>query len=107
MNTQAIASIGDIALIPVVSMKYPTIGEETGKYRLGVVTKLDEGHVGWIEMNGEAYRNFGGEAFIVPKQDVDISGLLKAAHQARKNNLWELEEAKEFIQKHLRIGGNA
>lgn len=102
MNTQAIASIGDIALIPVVSMKYPTIGEETGKYRLGVVTKLDEGHVGWIEMNGEPHRHFGGECFIVPKQDLDISGLLKAAHAHRRNNLWELEEAKEFIQEYVK-----
>ena len=98
-------NLGDIALIPVVSMKYPTIGEETGKYRLGVITKLDDTHVGWIEMNGEPHRHFGGEAFIVPKQDLDISGLLKAAHAHRKNNLWELEEAKEFIKKHLRIGG--
>jgi len=103
MNTQATANIGDIALIPVVSMKYPTIGEETGKYRLGVVTKLDdEGHVEWIEMSGEPHRHFGGECFIVPKQDLDISGLLRAAHQARKNNLWELEEAKEFIERHMK-----
>jgi len=105
MNTQATANIGDIALIPVVSMKYPAIGEETGKYRLGVVTKLDDdGHVGWIEMNGEPHRHFGGEAFIVPKQDLDISGLLKAAHQARNNNLWELEEAKEFIRGYMEGG---
>ena len=102
MNTQATANIGDIALIPVVSMKYPNIGEETGKYHLGVVTKLDDGHVGWIEMNGEPHRHFGGEAFVVPKQDLDISGLLKAAHQARKNNLWGLEEAKEFIREYVR-----
>ena len=103
MNTQATANIGDIALIPVVSMKYPNIGDETGKYRLGVVTKLDDdGHVGWIEMNGEPHRHFGGEAFIVPKQDLDISGLLKAAHAHRRNNLWELEEAKEFIERHMK-----
>lgn len=44
-----IPNLGDIALIPVASMKHPTIGEETGKYRLGVATKLDDdGHVGWI-----------------------------------------------------------
>ncbi len=102
MNTQATANIGDIALIPVVSMKYPTIGEETGKYRLGVVTKLDGTHVGWVELNGEPHRHFGGECFIVPKQDLDIPGLLRAAHQARKNNLWELEEAKEFIREYAR-----
>ena len=105
MNTQATVNIGDIALIPVVSMKYPTIGEETGKYRLGVVTKLDEGHVGWVELNGEPHRHFGGEAFIVPSESVNVNELLKAAHQARKNNLWELEEAKDLIKKHLRIGG--
>jgi hypothetical protein len=102
MNTQATVNIGDIALIPVVSMKYPTIGEETGKYRLGVVTKLDGTHVGWVELNGEPHRHFGGECFIVPKQDLDIPGLLRAAHQARKNNLWELEEAKEFIREYAR-----
>ena len=95
-------NIGDIALIPVVSMKYPNIGDETGKYRLGVVTKLDEGHVGWIEMNGEAHRHFGGEAFIVSSESVNVNELLKAAHQARKNNLWELEEAKEFIREYVR-----
>ena len=95
-------NLGDIALIPVVSMKYPNIGEETGKYRLGVITKLDDGHVGWIEMNGEFHRHFGGEAFIVPREDLDISGLLRAAHQARKNNLWELDEAKEFIERHMK-----
>ena len=95
-------NIGDIALIPVVSMKYPTIGEETGKYRLGVITKLDEGHVGWIEMNGEPHRHFGGEAFIVSSESVNVNELLKAAHQARKNNLWELEEAKEFIERHMK-----
>jgi len=103
MNTQATANIGDIALIPVVSMKYPNIGDETGKYRLGVVTKLDDdGHIGWIEMNGEFHRHFGGEAFIVPREDLDISELLIAAHQARKNNLWELEEAKEFIRGYMK-----
>jgi len=96
-------NIGDIALIPVVSMKYPNIGEETGKYRLGVVTKLDDdGHVGWIEMNGEPHRHFGGEAFIVSSESVNVNELLKAAHQARKNNLWELEEAKEFIERHMK-----
>ena len=99
-------NLGDIALIPVVSMKYPNIGEETGKYRLGVVSKLDDdGHVGWIEMSGEPHRHFGGEAFIVPSESVNVNELLKAAHAHRKNNLWELEEAKEFIKKHLRIGG--
>lgn len=97
--------LGDIALIPVVSMKYPTIGEETGKYRLGVVTKLDDdGHVGWIEMNGEAHRHFGGEAFIVPSERVNVNELLKSAHEARKNNLWKLEEAKEFIRGYMKGG---
>jgi hypothetical protein len=95
-------NIGDIALIPVVSMKYPTIGEETGKYRLGVITKLDEGHVGWIEMNGEPHRHFGGEAFVVPKESVNVNELLKAAHTHRRNNLWELEEAKDLIKGYMR-----
>ena len=95
-------NIGDIALIPVVSMKYPNIGEETGKYRLGVITKLDDTHVGWIEMNGEPHRHFGGDAYIVPSESVNVDELLRAAHQARKNNLWELEEAKEFIREYVR-----
>jgi len=96
-------NIGDIALIPVVSMKYPTIGEETGKYRLGVVTKLDDdGHVGWIEMNEKLHRHFGGDAYIVPSESVNVDELLKAAYQARKNNLWGLEEAKKFIERHMK-----
>lgn len=103
MNTQATANIGDIALIPIVSMKYPTIGDETGKYRLGVVTKLDDdGHVGWIEMNRKLHRHFGGNAYIVPSESVNVDELLKAANQARNNNLWELEEAKEFIREYMK-----
>jgi len=98
-------NLGDIALIPVVSMKYPNIGEETGKYRLGVVSKLDDdGHVGWIEMSGEPHRHFGGDAYIVPSESVNVDELLRAAHQARKNNLWELEEAKEFIRGYMKGG---
>lgn len=96
-------NLGDIALIPVVSIKYANIGDENGKYRLGVVTKLDDdGHVGWIQMNGKLHRHFGGDAYIVPSESVNVDELLKAAYQARKNNLWGLEEAKEFIRGYMK-----
>ena len=81
-------NLGDIALIPVVSMKYPTIGEETGKYRLGVVSKLDDdGHVGWIEMNGEPHRHFGGEAFIVPSESVNVGTFEGRTYAQKKQPL--------------------